>query len=97
MPNISRNKDNQTMKFGQLIEYNSRNTLIEKITQKMWWRNYNPGQNIWNKIEKSSKTEENEKSFISTFACFLTAIAKVWFLERTKLQRPLAFTSYQAF
>ena len=35
MPNISRNKDNQTMKFGQLIECNSRNTLSEKITQKM--------------------------------------------------------------
>ena len=34
MPNISRNKDNQTMKFGQLIECNSRNTLIEKTHRK---------------------------------------------------------------
>ena len=38
---------------------------------------YNPGQNIWNKIEKSSKTGQDKKSLISTFACFLTAIAKV--------------------
>ena len=39
--------------------------------------NYNPGQNISNKIEKSSKTGQIKKSLISTFACFLTAIAKV--------------------
>ena len=28
--NISRNKDNQTMKFGQLIERNMRNIFHEK-------------------------------------------------------------------
>ena len=28
--NISRNKDNQTMKSGQLIEYNMRNIFLEK-------------------------------------------------------------------
>ena len=38
---------------------------------------YNLGQNIWNKIEKSSKTGQDKKSLISTFACFLTATAKV--------------------
>ena len=27
---ITRNKDNQTVKFGQLIEYNMRNTFLEK-------------------------------------------------------------------
>ena len=36
-----------------------------------------PGQNIWNKIEKSCRTGQHKKSFISTFACFLIAIAKV--------------------
>ena len=36
-----------------------------------------PDKNIWNKIEKSSKTGEDKKSLISTFACFLTAIARV--------------------
>ena len=30
LPNISRNKDNQTMKFGQLIEYNTKNIFLEK-------------------------------------------------------------------
>ena len=30
MPNISKNKGNQTNKFGQLIEYNMRNIFLEK-------------------------------------------------------------------
>ena len=38
---------------------------------------YNPGQNIWNKIENSSKTGQDKKSLIFTFAYFLTATAKV--------------------
>ena len=29
LPNISRSKDNQAMKFGQLIEYNMRNIFLE--------------------------------------------------------------------
>ena len=34
LPNISRSKGNQTMKFGQLIEYNMRNTFVEKSYTK---------------------------------------------------------------
>ena len=30
LPNISRSKGNPTMKFGQSIEYNMRNILLEK-------------------------------------------------------------------
>ena len=36
-----------------------------------------PDKSIWNKIEKSSKIGEDKKSVISTFACFLSAMAKV--------------------
>ena len=32
--NISRSKDNQTTKFGQLIEYNMRNIFVEKSYTK---------------------------------------------------------------
>ena len=32
--NISQSKDNQTMKFGQLIEYNKRNILLQKLWRK---------------------------------------------------------------
>ena len=38
---------------------------------------HNPGQNILNKIEKSSKAGHDKKSLIPTFACFLTATANV--------------------
>ena len=34
LPNISRSKDNQTVKFGQLIEYNMRNIFVEKSYTK---------------------------------------------------------------
>ena len=32
--NISRNKDNQIMKFSQLIEYNMKNIFLEKSDPK---------------------------------------------------------------
>ena len=34
MPNISRSKDNQTVRLGQLIEYNMRNIFLEKSYTK---------------------------------------------------------------
>ena len=34
LPNISRSKSNQAMKFGQLIEHNIRNIFVEKSSTK---------------------------------------------------------------
>ena len=34
LTNISRSKGNQAMKFGQLIEYNIRNTFLDKLYTK---------------------------------------------------------------
>ena len=34
VPNISRNKDNQKIKFAQLVEYNMRKTFVEKAYPK---------------------------------------------------------------
>ena len=34
LPNISRSKGNQTMKFGQLIEHKMRNIFLEKSYTK---------------------------------------------------------------
>ena len=34
LPNISRNKGNQAVKFGQLIEHNIRNIFVEKSYKK---------------------------------------------------------------
>ena len=30
LPNIPKSQDNQTMKFGELIEYNKRNMFLQK-------------------------------------------------------------------
>ena len=37
LPNISQSKGNQTMKFGQLIEYNKINIFLQKLCGK-WGR-----------------------------------------------------------
>ena len=37
LPNISQREGNQTIKFGQLIEYNKRNIFLQKLCQK-WGR-----------------------------------------------------------
>ena len=34
LPNISQSKGNQTIKFGQLIEYNQRNIFLQKLCEK---------------------------------------------------------------
>ena len=36
LPNMSRSKGNQTMKFGQLIEYKMRNIFLEKSYTNRW-------------------------------------------------------------
>ena len=43
LSNISQSKGNQTMKFGQLIDYNKRNTFLQKLCEK-WGKetNYRP-------------------------------------------------------
>ena len=51
--------------------------VLAQFSSRKVKRNYNPGQNIWNKIEKFSKIGQGKESFISTFAYFLTAIAEV--------------------
>ena len=34
-PSISQSKGNETIKFGQLIEYNKRNVLLQKFWEKL--------------------------------------------------------------
>ena len=49
LPNISRSKDNQTMKFGQSIEYSMRNIFIQNSCTKCG------GETIPRPISKNSK------------------------------------------
>ena len=34
LPNVSQSKGNQAMKFGQLIEHNTRNSFLQKLCGK---------------------------------------------------------------
>ena len=34
LPNISQSKGNQTIKFGELLEFNKRNTFLQKLCRK---------------------------------------------------------------
>ena len=49
LPNISRSKGKQAMKFGQLIEYNMRNIFVEKSYTKC------AGETIPRLLSKNSK------------------------------------------
>ena len=49
LPNISRNKGNQAVKFGQLIEHNMRNIFVEKSYTKC------AGETIPRPFSKKSK------------------------------------------
>ena len=49
LPNISKSKGNQAMKFGQLIEYNMRNIFVEKSYTKC------AGKTIPRPLSKKSK------------------------------------------
>ena len=58
LSNISQSKDNQTMEFGQLIEYNKRNSFLEKLCGKwdretssrplfIFWKSLRWGESRW--------------------------------------------------
>ena len=41
LPNISRSKGNETMKFGQLIDYNDTQKVVEKLVPDPFLKNQN--------------------------------------------------------
>ena len=77
--------------FQKLILKKKKNRTIWLLRVSRIWKiltslfksllNYKLRQNIWNKIEKSSKTGQYKKRLISTFQCFLTVITKILCLE----------------
>ena len=68
LAHISRSKGNQTMKFGQLIEYNTRNIFVEKLYTKC------PGETIPRPLSKISKLsislDQQCKVFTSLFLLY---------------------------
>ena len=80
--NISRNKDNPGIKFGQLIEYNMRNIRIQ-----------NHVQNMVEKLNRAYLWINNLKFYTVRFYCMQVEDCP----NILKLScRPLAFTSYKA-
>ena len=51
--------------------------MVVKLAFNLPVGTYNRGQCIWIWIEKSSKTGQDRKNLIFTFACFLTATVKL--------------------
>ena len=80
-PNILRSKANQTMKFGQLTEYNMRNVFLEKSYTKC-------------KGEIIPITEKPKYVCFFSSVCFHCISS--WGLPQLNY-RPISFTSYKAF
>ena len=88
LPNISRSKGNQTIKFGQLIECKMRNIFPEKSYTKCDGET-SPG--LFSEKLKLSKSVDQQSKVLYSFFCMPN-----WgLLKHLKLSsRPLSFTSY---
>ena len=93
LSNIPRSKDNQIMKTGKLIEYNTRNIFLEKSYVKC------NGETIPRPVSKKIQIENiswiNSLKFYAICVCCMP----IWGLSKyfeTKLQT-LAFTPYKGF
>ena len=93
MTNISRSKDNLVMKFGQLIENNMRNIVLEKSCTKCG------GETIPRPFSQKSKLSIMSGSIASSFIHFVFILCQVQgYRNLLKLScRTLAFTSDKAF
>ena len=65
LPNISRSKGNQTMKFDQLMEYAMRNIFLEKSYAKC------VGETIPRPFSKKIKIEHIAGSIVQSFIQFI--------------------------
>ena len=65
LTNISRNKDNQAVEFGQLIEYNMRNIFLGKLHTKCG------GETISRLFSKNSKLNLSLDQIVWSFMQFV--------------------------
>ena len=66
LPNISRRKDNQTVKFGQLIEYNMENNFFEKSYTKFDGKTF---LRFFSKKSESSLSPDQKSKVTTCFLC----------------------------
>ena len=91
LPNISKSKGNQTIKFGQLIEYNLRNIFLEKSYTKYG------GKTIPRPFSEKSKSSISLDQQSKVLYSLLLLNVQVEGYRNTLKRscRPLAFTSYK--
>ena len=92
LPNISRRKRNQTMKFGQLIEYNIKNIFLERSYTKCGWKT------IPRLFPKNWKLSISLNQWPIVLYSFFIVCQVKGYQSILKLSwRPLGFTSYKTF
>ena len=92
LANISRSKDNLTMTFGQLIEYDMRSIFLEKSYTKCGGKT--SPRFCPKKSQLSISPDQQYKVLYSLFSLYLQVED---YQNILKLEcRPLAFTSYKA-
>ena len=64
--------------YAAILQYFS--SLVLRILKSL--SSHNPSQNIWHKPKKYCKTGQEFDNLICNFACFLTAIVNLSFLQR---------------
>ena len=91
LPNISRSKGNQTMKFGQLIEYNMKNIFLKKSYTKC------DGQTILRPFSKTSNLSLSLRQYSFIQFTFIVCQAE-GYRNILKLScRPLTCTFFETF
>ena len=93
LPNTSRSKGNQTVKFDQLIEYNMRNVFLEISDTKYGGR---ASPRLFYKKSKLSISLDQQSEIL--WSLFLLYVQVEVYQNMWKLRYwPLAFTLYKAF
>ena len=93
MPNISRSKENPTMRFRQFIEYNMRNIFLKKPYAK-WCEETSP-RRISKNLQVIIPLEQLSGILCSLFLLYVQVDEYQNILELRCW--PLAFTSYKTF
>ena len=93
LPNFSRSKGNQTMRFGQLIKYNTRNVFLEE-SFKICDRETIP----WPFSKKSKLSISLDRQSEVFYSLILLYVQIESYQNILNIRcRPIAFTSYQPF
>ena len=92
LPNISRSKGNQTMKFDHLIEYDMKNIFLENL---YWKCGGETSPKPFSKKSKMSISPDRQSQIL--YSWFLLCVQAEYYQNMLKLRYwPLAFTSYKA-